>query len=193
MNINKPSQIEVDDFLRRFRRGLTTLPADIREDLVGEVRSHIEERLAQGKLDLAGAFGSPEEYASRFVTEGALRTAVARGTPLQLIAVLLGKVRGTAVVVFVVLPLAVVEIIALALAAIGFLKPFSSSHIGLFLKANGSLGLLGWGSDTSSMHEVLGYTAMPIFIFSGLLLFWICNRLLLGVARRELARTREVR
>jgi uncharacterized membrane protein len=70
--MNNMSSNEVEDFLSRFRRGLAALPADIREDLVSEVRSHIQDRLTQGKLDLASAFGSPEAYASRFLTEDAL-------------------------------------------------------------------------------------------------------------------------
>jgi uncharacterized membrane protein len=191
--VNSPSTKEVDDFMRRFRRGLTTLPADIREDLVSEVRSHIEERLSQGKLDLATTFGSPEEYASRFVNEEALRTAVARARPWQLIGALLGGVRATALVVFVVLPLAVVEIMAVVLAAAGVCKPLSPGHIGLFLQANGAFGVLGWISDPGSMREVLGYAAMPIFIFGGLLLFWASHRLLLRVACGELVRIRPAR
>ncbi len=185
--MNKSSPTEVENFLRCFRRGLAALPPDIREDLVGELRSHFEERLAEGKLDLPGAFGSAEDYASRFVDAQALRAAATRDNPLKLIAALLGRVRATAFVVFVVLPLAVLEIIGLALAAIGFCKPFSSGHIGLFLEADGRFGALGWVSDPGSMREMLGYAVMPVFIFSGLLLFWLCNRLLLRVARRELA------
>jgi hypothetical protein len=138
-------------------------------------------------LDLPGAFGSAEEYASRFVDAQALRAAATRDNPLKLIAALLGRVRATAFVVFVVLPLAVLEIIGLALVAVGFFKPFSSGHIGLFFQADGRFGALGWVSDPGSMREMLGYAVMPIFIFSGLLLFWACNRLLLKVARRELA------
>ena len=185
--MNSAPETEVDDFLRRFRRGLAALAPDVREDLVGEVRSHLAERLAQGKLDLAGAFGSPEEYASHFVNAEALRAALPRGGPLRLVAVLLARVRATAVVVLVVLPLAMIEIMALALVAIGFLKPFSGGHVGLFLDSGGGFGALGWVSDPGSMREVLGYAAMPIFIFLGLLLFWAGNRLLLRVARRELA------
>jgi hypothetical protein len=140
-------------------------------------------------LDLAGAFGSPEEYASRFVNAEALRTALTRGSPLRLVAVLLARVRATALVVFVVLPLAAIEIMALALVGIGFIKPFSGGHVGLFLEADGSFRALGWVNDPGPMREVLGYAAMPIFIFVGLLLFWAGYRLLLKVARRELTET----
>jgi uncharacterized membrane protein len=190
--MNKSSKADIDDFLRRFRRGLAALPADIREDLVREVQSHFDERLIQEKLDLA-AFGSPEEYASRFLNAEALRAAVTRDNPLRLVAVLLGRVRATFYVIFVVLPLAVFEIMGLALVVTGFCKPFSSGHIGLFLKPDGRFGALGWVNDLGSMREVLGYTSMPIFIFIGLLLFWACHRLLQLVARRELALMRAAR
>jgi len=43
------------------------------------------------------------------------------------------------------------------------------------------------------MHEVLGLTAIPLFIFLGLLLFWIGNRIMIAVARGELARIRNHR
>jgi len=191
--MNSSSETEIEDFLRRFRRGLAALPPDIREDLVGEVHSHLTERQAEGKLDLARAFGSPEEYASRFVNAEALRTALTRGGPLRLAAVLLARVRAAALVVFVVLPLAAIELMALALAAIGLLKPFSSAHVGLFFDAGGRFEALGWVSDPGSMHETLGYAAMPLFIFVGLLVFWAGYRLMMLVARRELTRMQNSR
>ena len=186
--MSNSSQTEVEAFLRRFRRGLAFLPTDIRDDLVDEVRSHIEERLAQGKVDLTKSFGSPEAYASRFAAEQALSAAASQGSPFQLVTVLLAKVRPAAFVVFLVLPLAVVEIMALALATVGVLKPFASDHVGLFLLDNGGFGGLGWIRNTAFMHEALGYAAMPVFVFGGLLLFWISNRLLLSIARREISR-----
>ena len=185
--MNDSSRTKLEDFLRRFRRSLAALPADIREDLVSELRSPCEERLAEGKLDLSSAFGSPEDYASRFVEAEALRAAATRGNPLKLIGALLGAVRTTSFIVFVILPLAVVELIGVSLVAIGLCKPFSSDHIGLFLDADRRFGALGWVSDPGAMREALGYAVMPAFIFSGLLLFWGCNRLLQRVAHRELA------
>ena len=188
--MNNPSHADVEDFLRRFRRGLVTLPADIREDLVEEVRSHLEERLGQGELDLASEFGAPEEYAAHFMTEQALSTAVTHGTSVQLISALMGKVRTSALVIFVVLPLTMFQLIALALVGIGVFKPFIGGSVGLFLHPDGAFGGLGWISDLGAMHEVLGYAAIPVFIFGGLLLFWVANRLLLRIARRELAQLR---
>lgn len=193
MNENAASRTEIDDFLRRFRRALASVPADVREELVDELRSHIEERLAQGRLDLEAGFGSPEDYASHFVTEGALQAAVSRGNPFHILTVLLGKVRATAVTIFVVLPLGMLELVACGLILDGLLKPIGGSHVGLFLRSNGGFGALGWIRDIGSMHEVLGYAAMPIFLFCGLLLLWAAHKLLQTVARRELVRIRKNR
>jgi uncharacterized membrane protein len=193
MNPNIPSHNEIEGFLRRLRRGLAALPADIRDDLVAEVRTHIEEREALGVFDLASSFGSPEAYASRLIHEGTLNTALDRGNPLSVLTVLLGTARVTALTIFAVLPLAALEIMACALTLLGLLKPLSGSHVGLFLFPNGSFGGFGYTSDPGSMHEVLGYAAMPLFIFCGLLLLWVSHTLMIRVARGELMRMRSTR
>lgn len=183
------SRHEIDDFLRRVRQGLAALPSDIREDLVAELRSHLDERAEQGKLNVAGEFGSPEAYAARLMAEHSLAHAVSKGTPVSLIVTLMSTVRATALTLFVILPLATIEIIALGLVVMGIAKPFDGDHIGVFRGADGH-GALGWISDVGSMHEVTGYAGIPAFIFGGLVLFWIGNRLLLRIARHELSRMR---
>lgn len=193
MNKAASSHDETADFLRRFRRALAALPADIREDLVEELRSHMDERATQGRLDLNRDFGSPEDYASRFITEQTLSAAVDEGRPWRLLAVLLGGVRTTAVTVLIVLPLAVAQFSAVVLMLTGLLKPISSDHIGVFFRSDGAFGGMGWVSDSASMHESLGYAAMPLFILAGLLLFFISNKLLLKAARRELTQMRSNR
>jgi Protein of unknown function (DUF1700) len=186
--VNAPRD-EINDFLRRVRGGLAALPSDIREDLVAELRSHLDERAEQGKLNVAGEFGSPEAYAARLMAEHNLAHAVSKGTPVSLIVTLISTVRATALTFFVILPLATIEIIALGLMVMGIAKPFYGDHIGVFRGADGH-GALGWVSDVGSMHEVTGYAGTPAFIFAGLVLFWIGNRLLLRIARYELLRMR---
>jgi uncharacterized membrane protein len=189
--MDRNSESARENYLRRFRRGLAVLPADIREDLVQELRSHISERSGNPAFDLVNEFGLPEEYAARFVSEHVLSAAVTRGTSTQLIAALIGKLHATSRAVFLVLPLAVLQIAALMLIGMGILKPFSSGHVGLFVFPDGGFGGLGWIGDTAGMHEELGYAAVPLFIFGGVLLFWLGNRLLVQLARKELTVLRE--
>jgi len=144
-------------------------------------------------LELSNDFGSPEEYASQFVHEQLLGTAIVRGRPWELLPALLGAIRTASVAIFLVLPLAVVELIGVALVLIGLSKPLASMHIDLFRSADGGFGGVGWIGNTNSMHEVLGFTAIPLFIFLGLLMFWTGNRIMLAVARGELSRIRNHR
>jgi uncharacterized membrane protein len=193
MNDAVQSHAEIENFLRAFRQGLGAVPADIRDDLVKELWSHLQERLERGQLELSNDFGSPQEYARQFVNEQLLGTAIVRGRPWELLPALLGAIRTASVAIFLVLPLAVAELMGIALVLIGLSKPLASTHIGLFRSADGSFGGLGWISNTNSMHEVLGFTSIPLFIFLGLLLVWTGNRIMLAVARGELSRIRNHR
>lgn len=181
---------EIDHFLSRVRRGLSGLPADIRADVVAELRSHLEDKNEQGQLDLAREFGTPEAYANRFISEQRLSDAINRGTTIPLVTALLGAAQATVFVLFVILPLVTVELISLMSVAIGLAKPFDPGQIGLFMQSNGDFGSLGWIQNVNSMHEVLGYSAIPIFILGGLMVFWVVNRLLLTLARGALAKLR---
>ena len=184
--MNKLTNEDVEKFLRRFRRGLASLPIDIREDLVLEVRSHLEERSGSADFDLTENFGSPEKYAAAFVAEQALTNAVAQPAPWGLIGTLFVRVQSATVTIFIVLPLAVIQISAFLCVVMGLVKPFSS-HIGLFLMPDGAFGAFGWTNEIGVMHEVLGNAGVPLFISIGLLIMWACNKLLTGIAKRELA------
>jgi uncharacterized membrane protein len=182
-------QDEIEAFLRQVRRGLAALPPDIREDLIAELRSHLQERAEQGNLNIPGEFGSPDVYADRLTAEHTLTGALSKRTPIPLLVALMGTARNAVLTLFVILPLATIEIIALGLVVMGLAKPFAGDHIGIF-QGPGGHGALGWVSDVGSMHEITGYAGIPAFIFGGLVLFWIGYRLLARVARRELLRIR---
>jgi len=182
-------QDQIEAFLKRVRRGLASLPPDIREDMIAELRSHLQERAEQGNLNIAGEFGSPDAYADRLRSEHNLTGALSQGTPVSLVVALMSTARTAVLTLFVILPLATLEIIALGLVVMGVAKPFSGNHIGIF-QGPGGHGALGWVDDVGSMHEVTGYAGIPAFIFGGLVLFWIGYRLLARVAQRELQRIR---
>ncbi len=184
-----------DEFLHRFRRGLASLPQDIREDIVAEVRSHFAERGAA--LDLGKEFGTPEEYAAHFIAENALSIALQQGNPWRLVRALLATARYATVVVLGVIPLAILQFMAMIVTLLGVLKPFFWDSIGVFAGDDGRFR--GFGMQTQSLsdfrpptgvHETLGYAAMPVMILGGLLVFWISNRLTVLIARARLARLR---
>lgn len=176
---------EIETFLRGLRMGLAALRPEDRDDVIAEVRSHLEERQAQGRPHPLDGFGDPADYAAQFLAERTLTSALAHGTSFALgRALLTGGVRAlTAAATAVVLS---VQLAALALVLAGIMKPFVPSHIGLFLDASGGVQLLGFSSqDLARYHEVLGGWAVPLFIATGGLLMWLGNQALRALARRR--------
>jgi uncharacterized membrane protein len=189
--MNELSEKSSQEYLRRFRMALGALPADLRDDLVLELRSHIEERGIAGPFDPERAFGPPESYAAQFIAEQRLSMAVGAGNAPKLTWSLLSLVQRTATVLFLVCPLTILEVFGACFVVLGALRPFSD-RIGLHYRADGAFAGLGWvrGGETT---ELLGLWAMPLFIGGGLLLLWAAHRALCLVAKRELRHLRRER
>lgn len=182
--------LEAEDFLRQLRSGLGTLPKDEREDILREVRSHLRDRHHKGRAPLLDGFEDAQVYASRFVSEAALRGALARGTSFELGRALLTGAK-TGVVTLAVIPVAAVELIGGLLVILGVLKPFLPAQIGLFVDAHGGLVALGaYGGNLGTLHDLLGFWAMPLFIVTGAGLVWLGNRALRFLAKHKLASAR---
>lgn len=184
--------IDAQEFLRRFRLALSPLPAAERDEIAREVASHFAERPLDAE-SLAREFGAPEDYAGEFLAERALRGALASGTPWALGRALLGAV-GQGMALLVVVPLVVLEVMAVALVALGVVKPFAPAHIGLFLNAGGGLQVVGYSSAVpSGTHEVLGPWATPAFIVAGLVIGWASNAAMRALAAGRLRRAARAR
>jgi uncharacterized membrane protein len=171
-------------FLRKLRQGLRALPPADREEIVAEIRSHLQDRQQKGQPLLEG-FEDPEAYAATFVSEAALRGALARGASLELGRALLTSARSGFFMLLTVVPLLAVQLVGVGLVICGVLKPFMPSHVGLFLDAGGRLLVLGASSGPSA-REVLGWWSMPLFLFAGVLLLFVGNRALRALARGRL-------
>ena len=186
-----PASPEITLYLRRFRAALVRLPPDERDDLVAEVRSHLGERRAQGNLGVLDGFEAPEAYAAHFLAEHALTGALAEGTSFALGRALLVGVRDGFLGLFVVVPLFVVQLVALVLVVLGAMKPIIPARIGLFVGARGSLEVLGlYGGDLANVRELLGWWAIPGFIVPGVVALWAGNRALRALARWRLGSSR---
>ena len=184
--------IDAQEFLRRFRLALSPLPAAERDEIAREVASHIAER-SPDEGALAREFGAPEDYAAEFLAERSLRGALASGTPWALGRALLGAV-GQVMALLVVVPLVVLQVMAVALVALGVVKPFAPAHIGLFLDAGGGLRVVGYSSTVpAGVHEVLGLWAMPAFIVAGVAIGWASHAAMRALAAGRLRRAARAR
>lgn len=182
---------EAEEFLRQLRLGLVTLPQEEREDIVAEVRSHLRDRHASGKEPLLEGFEGAQTFASQFLSEAALRGALARGTTFGLgKALLVGAKTGTSVLLMVV-PLMALQLIGAALVVVGALKPFMPSRVGLFVDMQGRFVALGaYGGEVQGLRELLGFWAVPLFVVGGIGLLWVGNRALRLLAARRLTSMR---
>lgn len=182
-----PLPDDAERYLQRVRRGLATLdPAD-RDEIVEELRSHLLDRLAEGRTNLLEDFESPEDLAATFVSNHELQGALAKGTSWALGRALLGATRDHLIPILGLLPFAVGHIVAFGCLITAALKPFKPRDLGLWI-GDGTF-VIGSASKTSGAHEVLGWWGIPVLAAAGIFLLWISNRILRLLARRQIRRT----
>lgn len=188
--MHNPSSLpgDAERFLKEVRRGLGALDAAERDDVVEELRSHMLERLAQGKPDVLDGFEEPATLAASFVSERALRGALASGTPWSVSRALLISARDSIAVLFALVALVLVQLVAFFLILTAALKPFAPKDFGLWT-GNGNFYV---GRGTPSATEVLGWWGIPVLLSVGVLLIWLSNRGLRALARWRLSTRRPI-
>jgi Protein of unknown function (DUF1700) len=180
---------DVERFLKEVRRGLGSMDAAERDDVIEELRSHFIERQTQGKANLLDGFEDPQTMAASFVGERALRGALSQGTPWAFLRALVISARNSLLAFFVLIPLVLAQVIAFFCVLTAALKPFAPAEFGLWV-GHGNFYV---GRGTPSGHEVLGWWGVPILLVIGVVLFWVSNRALRAVARRRLQSHRSER
>jgi uncharacterized membrane protein len=185
-----PIPTEAERYLYELRRALSPLASAERDEIVAEVRSHLAERLSQGRGDVLAAFPPAESYAAAFVAERSLVAALVEGTPWLLSRSLwIGRIE-RAFSLMAAVPVALVQLFAVTLTVLGALKPIFSDQIGLWRGTNGAWAI-GYMSDPRA-RELLGWSAVPLFIVTGSLVFFAAYRVQVALARRRLRRVRAV-
>lgn len=177
-----------EKFLKELRQGLGSLAQQERDEIVAELRAHLLDRQAQGKTDLLSGFETPEDLASTFVSENALRGALAQGTSWALGRALLISARDSILTFLLFLPLILLDVCAFAFVLAAALKPFMPKQIGLWV-GNGNFHV-GASDGNPAVHEILGWWGIPVLAISGIFLLWIANRAMRALARKRLRRTK---
>jgi uncharacterized membrane protein len=175
---------DVEDYLKDLKLGLAPLGSPDREEILAEVRSHFEERLAQGRARVLDGFLPAERYAASFLAERSLASALAEGTPWALSRSLwIGRVE-RAFALAAAVPLGLLQLCAVTLVVLGALKPLFFERIGLWLGPQDRFAL-GYLSDPGA-RELLGWWVVPLFIGGGALIFILAHRAQTALARRRL-------
>lgn len=175
-----PLPPEAEKFLKEVRRAMDS---EERDDVIDELRSHLCDRVAQGRSDPLEGFEDPAELAAGFVSERALRGALSQGTPWSMARAILVSAKNSLTLLFALGALVLVQVVAFCFVLTAVLKPFSPSELGLWV-GNGNFYV---GRSTPAAHEVLGLWGIPILLFVGVLLFWASTRGLRALARSRLA------
>jgi len=81
---------KIEDYLNALSRALRSLPERDRDDIVAEIRAHLEHRAGEGRLNEAlNSLGSPESCARTFIDELKIQDAFADGGPTKTFGALL--------------------------------------------------------------------------------------------------------
>lgn len=179
-----PTTTPADLYLRKVRQGLASLPTAEQEEIITELRSHLLERQSQGSADPLAGFEAPEQLAADLVAEHALRGGLARGTSWALGSALFVAARDSVAGLLWLLPLLILQLMALCLLVAAALKPFVPDLVGVWTgEGKVSVGII---SAHGNMREVLGWWAIPVFAGVGIVLFWLSTKAMTALARRRL-------
>lgn len=173
----------VAGWLRRFKWALKRMPSPEREDIVEETRAHVAERMAGGMTaaQALGNFGTPEDYARKFMDEMYLSAAAGSGNPgdsLRAVVRLVTRSGVAALAFFVVL---CVGSLGVGCVITFVWKIFDPSHVGLWI--GGQTFALGVVDDAEGAQERIGNWLFPLMIGVATLSWLICRWVLIWAVR----------
>ncbi|HTM01100.1 MAG TPA: DUF1700 domain-containing protein [Candidatus Omnitrophota bacterium] len=166
MNSHSPAaDAAVERYLERIREGLRGMPRSEVDDIVRELRAHVEERSeAEGDRESAlRSLGDPAELARQYRKERVVRRVECSRSPLAVLHGLL-LLRGRSVAGWAALLLAGLGYAwAIALAAAAVDKVFEPRDVGLWLDPGGWLPRLRVdGPGPPGTRELLGWWLVPL-------------------------------
>jgi len=161
----------VDAYCAALRRALGYLPSAEKDEIVDEVRSHILERVGADpgvRMDVVRgvlqAVGDPQELASEYRTDAALRKAAASRSPWLLLLTTL-RWATTGLAGFVAFAVALTGYGSAAIFYLcAFIKPLAPSRIGLWLGPEDTLAFGYWNGRVTGT-QVYGICVRPPLSF----------------------------
>jgi hypothetical protein len=186
----------LEDYLQRLREVLGPLPEKERDEIVLEIKGHIQERIAQSSQCVEDTealknalirLGKPEEYGSEFVIDYLLSQGMERRHAGMIFRGLLRWGCNTLVGFFYSLFFFASYLISLSFVFVGIMKPIFPEQVGFFLKDGKAqnFGLVTGVTERQGMQEVLGYWIIPIGLVIGIVWFFATTWLLKKVIRNR--------
>lgn len=182
MTFSANVESRIENYLARVRVALRGLPEGEIEDILRELRSHVEELAGADGREVDGALGSlgdPVELAKTYRAERELVQAECSSSPLVILQGLrhasrsrLGRMTSTALYAFG-------YILVLTLWAGAIEKVFAPSRTGLWYTPGNlwSLTLVTGGNQPPGARELLGWWLIPVALVTGWILRYATDRI----------------
>ncbi|MEZ5461735.1 hypothetical protein [Dokdonella sp.] len=172
-----------NEWLRRLKWALSSIPVQERDEIVSEAAAHISEALDAGTSakEILADFGSADLYARHFIDERDAAAALGTGHTTHLFMFVARRIHRSLIALFgfaLVVCIAGAGISALVAAV---WKLFEPGHVGLW--AGSSFAFLGYIDDPSTAQDLLGNWLFPISIFVAVCAWLLCSLVLTRVLR----------
>jgi len=185
----------IETWLRALSQALSSMPAEMRADIVDEARAHLEERLAAGlNADSAlHGFGSPEAYARPFMDDFEVHAALQSKNSLSMIKALLKQTGRSLIALLGLLVALVTGLIGLASAAMIAQKIITPDQVGLWIWRGAGQRFMCLGICEGHPHtpDLMGVWGYAVFVLIATLMWFVC-RLSLRLALKSLVRPKKI-
>lgn len=179
------SQRIYDDYMKRIRKTIATLPKHDREDVLMEFNSHIFEGIQNDTekseidslLDVLQKLGTPEEVLKPLIADKKFEQATKTFNPIHVFRALALNISNG--ISFVVLSLLYLVLFCSAFLIVA--KIFTPSTVGLFYNGNDffAIGLIDPETiNETAVREVLGYWFILFTIICSMIFYSILTLLL---------------
>ena len=169
---------KLETYMRELSRALSGLKANDRDDILLEIRSHLEHRKSEDRLHEAlASLGSAKECAQGFYEEIRLQDAFTDGGPTKTIGALLALASRRITAAFGLLVAGIFYLMAAGFALTGVAEVVTPELAGLWVNADKGMFFFGIiDSDTTeSATELLGAWLIPVAAGLAVLAF-ICGQ-----------------
>jgi hypothetical protein len=151
-------------WLRRLRWALAALPGPERDDIVAEIRAHLDERERDG-ADVAAALaqlGPADGYARGFIEARELTGAAASQRPGAMLSAIARRAHRSVLAFAAFVAVVALTAVSLLAATVLVMKVDDPLHAGLW-RGKGQF-FIGVIDDPAAAQELLGYWIYPLAI-----------------------------
>ena len=192
MNPSKEQELQIDNYLRKFRQCLPSMSIADQEEIIREISVHIRESAQEPNSsvdEILHRLGPAEDLASGYAQDRLVERASASFSPLLILRATLELARkgveGFAVFLGVITGYAIGGGLLLTAA----LKPIFSRQTGLWIGPGGFDVGIHEPRYAAPVHEVLGWWYIPVAFWLGSFFVWLTTY---GI-RRFLRRSKQRR